>query len=47
MRIEQVHLVGRGYVGLPLSVEFAAEIERIRFEFDDKNVAGIRQYIDP
>lgn len=40
-------VVGLGYVGLPLALEFAKKISVIGFDINDKRLAKMRERIDP
>ena len=42
-----VAVIGLGYVGLPLAVEFSKHYSVIGFDINQEKVASIRQYIDP
>ena len=43
----QLALVGLGYVGLPLALEFAEKIPVIGFDINEERLAKMRQGIDP
>lgn len=46
--VEQViAVVGLGYVGLPLAVEFGKHLRTIGFDISAEKVAAYRQHIDP
>ena len=40
-------LVGLGYVGLPIALEFAKKIQVIGFDINEERLAKMRQGIDP
>ena len=40
-------LVGLGYVGLPIALEFAKKIQVIGFDINEERLAKMRQVIDP
>lgn len=40
-------LVGLGYVGLPIALEFAKKISVIGFDINEERLAKMRQHIDP
>ena len=40
-------LVGLGYVGLPIALEFAKKIQVIGFDINEGRLAKMRQGIDP
>lgn len=40
-------LVGLGYVGLPIALEFAKKISVIGFDINEERLAKMRQGIDP
>jgi len=42
-----VGVVGLGYVGLPLAVEFGKKIKTIGFDLSESKVASYKQFIDP
>ncbi len=42
-----VTVVGLGYVGLPLAVEFGKKQQTIGFDLSDAKIQNYRQYIDP
>ncbi|MEO5862077.1 MAG: nucleotide sugar dehydrogenase [Burkholderiales bacterium] len=42
-----VAVVGLGYVGLPLAVEFGKRIETIGFDLSEEKVARYRRFVDP
>jgi UDP-N-acetyl-D-glucosamine/UDP-N-acetyl-D-galactosamine dehydrogenase len=44
---KKLAVVGLGYVGLPLALEFAKKISVIGFDINEKRVAQMRQSIDP
>ena len=43
---EKIAVVGLGYVGMPLAVEFAKHVEVIGFDINEKRVSEYRQGID-
>lgn len=44
---ERIALVGLGYVGMPIAVEFAKHVEVIGFDINSQKVAAYKQGIDP
>lgn len=42
-----IAVVGLGYVGLPLAVEFGKKFRTIGFDLSEKKVTSYRRYIDP
>ena len=40
-------LVGLGYVGLPIALEFAKKISVIGFDINEERLANMRKKIDP
>jgi UDP-N-acetyl-D-glucosamine/UDP-N-acetyl-D-galactosamine dehydrogenase len=42
-----VAVIGLGYVGLPLAVEFGKKYKTIGFDLDDSKIASYRNYCDP
>src|SRR5665213_4220725 len=42
-----VAVVGLGYVGLPLAVEFGKRYRTIGFDLSKEKVASYRQFVDP
>ena len=40
-------LVGLGYVGLPIALEFAKKISVIGFDINEERLAKMREKIDP
>jgi UDP-N-acetyl-D-galactosamine dehydrogenase len=42
-----VAVVGLGYVGLPLAIEFGKKRETIGFDLSQAKVANYRKHIDP
>jgi UDP-N-acetyl-D-galactosamine dehydrogenase len=42
-----VAVVGLGYVGLPLAVEFGRKMQTIGFDLSEKKIAAYRRYVDP
>ncbi|MBS1935745.1 MAG: nucleotide sugar dehydrogenase, partial [Bacteroidetes bacterium] len=44
---KKLAVVGLGYVGLPLALEFAKKISVIGFDINEKRVAQMQQSIDP
>lgn len=47
MNQEIVAVVGLGYVGLPLSVEFGKKFETIGYDLSESKIANYRNYCDP
>ncbi|MEK7792048.1 MAG: nucleotide sugar dehydrogenase, partial [Pseudomonadota bacterium] len=45
--MEIVAVVGLGYVGLPLAVEFGKKRQTIGFDLSARKVASYKQHIDP
>lgn len=43
---ENLAIVGLGYVGLPLAVEFGKIVETIGFDLNEKRVSDLKKYID-
>ena len=46
-KIEKLSVVGLGYVGLPLAVEFAKKIDVIGFDINKEKIQSYRNAIDP
>lgn len=44
---EQVAVVGLGYVGLPLAIEFGKKMPTVGFDLSERKVAAYRQGFDP
>ncbi len=44
---EKLALIGLGYVGLPIALEFAKKISVIGFDISEKRIAMMKQGIDP
>lgn len=44
---EKLAVIGLGYVGLPIALEFARKISVIGFDINEKRIAQMRQGIDP
>ncbi|MBB1282983.1 nucleotide sugar dehydrogenase [Flavisolibacter sp. BT320] len=44
---EKLAVIGLGYVGLPIALEFARKISVIGFDINDKRIDMMRQHIDP
>ena len=44
---EKLAVIGLGYVGLPIALEFAKKISVIGFDISEKRIEMMRQYIDP
>ena len=44
---EKLAVVGLGYVGLPIALEFARKIDVIGFDINERRVDMMRQRIDP
>lgn len=42
-----VAVVGLGYVGLPLAVEFGKKFKTIGFDLSEAKVAAYRRFVDP
>ena len=42
-----VGVVGLGYVGLPLAVEFGKKHETIGFDLSEQKIANYRKFFDP
>ncbi|RPH39122.1 MAG: nucleotide sugar dehydrogenase, partial [Burkholderiales bacterium] len=42
-----VAVVGLGYVGLPLAVEFGKKFETIGFDLSEGKIANYKNYCDP
>lgn len=42
-----IGIVGLGYVGLPLAVEFGKKMRTVGFDLSERKVASYRDYIDP
>ena len=40
-------LIGLGYVGLPIALEFAKKISVIGFDISEERLAKMRNHIDP
>jgi len=40
-------VVGLGYVGLPLAVEFGKKFRTIGFDLSEEKVASYRRHVDP
>jgi len=45
--MRKICIVGLGYVGLPLAIEFAKFFDTIGFDIDEKRIAQLKQGIDP
>lgn len=43
----KIALIGLGYVGLPLAVEFGKQYETVGFDLSEQKVAAYRDFIDP
>jgi len=46
MAVENIAVVGLGYVGLPLAVAFGKKIDTIGFDIDDKKIERLKKCID-
>lgn len=46
-RKAKLAVIGLGYVGLPIALEFARKVPVIGFDINDKRVALMREHIDP
>ena len=44
---EKLAVIGLGYVGLPIALEFARKISVIGFDINEKRIEMMRQGIDP
>src|ERR1043165_9365938 len=44
---EKLAVIGLGYVGLPIALEFAKKISVIGFDINDKRIEMMQQHIDP
>jgi UDP-N-acetyl-D-galactosamine dehydrogenase len=44
---EKLSVIGLGYVGLPIALEFAREMSVIGFDINEKRVSMMKQHIDP
>ena len=44
---EKIAVIGLGYVGLPLAVEFSKHFETVGFDINTQKVGAIRSGIDP
>src|ERR1700722_3727538 len=44
---KKLAVIGLGYVGLPIALEFAKKISVIGFDINEKRVALMKQHIDP
>ena len=44
--MKQVAIVGLGYVGLPLAVEFGKQRLTLGFDIDSSRIAALRQGLD-
>ena len=42
-----VAVVGLGYVGLPLAVEFGKQVRTIGFDLSERKIASYRRFVDP
>ncbi|TMG90669.1 MAG: nucleotide sugar dehydrogenase, partial [Betaproteobacteria bacterium] len=42
-----VAVVGLGYVGLPLAVEFGKQYATVGFDLSEKKIAAYRNFLDP
>ncbi|WP_020565034.1 nucleotide sugar dehydrogenase [Methylosarcina fibrata] len=47
MKQNIVAIVGLGYVGLPLAVEFGKKFETIGYDLSESKIANYKKYIDP
>ena len=47
MKHQTIGIVGLGYVGLPLAVEFGKAFETIGFDISEAKIERYRQCIDP
>jgi UDP-N-acetyl-D-galactosamine dehydrogenase len=47
LELDKIAVIGLGYVGLPLAVEFGKRCRTIGFDLSEKRVASLRQFIDP
>ncbi len=43
----KIALIGLGYVGLPLAVEFGKKYETVGFDLSEQKIAAYRNFIDP
>lgn len=43
----KIAVIGLGYVGLPIALEFAKKVSVIGFDINDKRVEQMKQHIDP
>ncbi len=46
MQIHSIAVIGLGYVGLPLAVEFARQYAVVGFDIDEKRIRELKQGID-
>lgn len=46
-RKEKLAIIGLGYVGLPIALEFARRISVIGFDINEKRIEQMRRHIDP
>ena len=44
---EKLAVIGLGYVGLPIALEFARKISVIGFDINEKRIEMMRQHVDP
>jgi UDP-N-acetyl-D-mannosaminuronate dehydrogenase len=42
-----IGVVGLGYVGLPLAVEFGKKVRTVGFDLSDEKVESYRRHVDP
>src|SRR5690606_32782292 len=46
-RKKLIAVIGMGYVGLPIALEFARETSVISFDIDQTKIQNLNKYIDP
>ena len=44
---KKLAVIGLGYVGLPIALEFAKKISVIGFDINEKRVALMQKHVDP
>jgi len=47
LRVDVIGVVGLGYVGLPLAVEFGKKVRTIGFDLSESKVEAYRRHVDP
>ena len=43
---EKIAIIGLGYVGLPLAIEFSKKYNVVGYDIDHKRIDSLNQYLD-